>query len=202
MATPASHKTTAATLLAAMDTAHAVIGLLPDSFDAARIRVHAILGGKAGTGSDYTAAEHDFKRKSELYAVKAVTQADYEQSEDAFRQAKAERDRAQLKKQMLSGGTSDAVNQSFTLTTPIDGEVISRTVTPGVEVSGQYANGQAVELFTKRLRIDRFREVTIKLGIHDLFPVTLHGICGNRHDRQCRQARILADFAYDPKSVQ
>jgi len=102
--------------------------------------------GKAN--ADYAAAEHDYKRKSELLAVKAVAQADYEASEDAFRQAKAEQQRAQLKKQLLSGGTSDAVNQSFTLTTPIDGEVIARTVTPGVEVSGQYANGQAVELFT------------------------------------------------------
>ncbi len=98
--------------------------------------------------ADFTAAEHDFTRKTELLAVKAVAQADYEISEDAYRQAKAEMQRAQLKTQLLRGGTSDAINQSFTLTTPIDGEVISRSLTPGVEVSGQYANGQAVELFT------------------------------------------------------
>ena len=102
--------------------------------------------GKAN--ADLLAAEHDYKRKSELLAVKAVAQADYEASEDAYRQAKAEKERAQLKTQLLRGGTSDAVNQSFTLTTPIDGEVIARMLTPGVEVQGQYANGSSVELFT------------------------------------------------------
>jgi cobalt-zinc-cadmium efflux system membrane fusion protein len=102
--------------------------------------------GKAN--ADLIAAEHDFKRKSDLLAVKAVAQADYEASEDAYRQAKAEKERAFLKTQLLRGGTSDAVNQSFTLTTPIDGEVIARMVSPGVEVQGQYANGNAVELFT------------------------------------------------------
>ncbi len=102
--------------------------------------------GKAN--ADYIAAEHDFKRKTELLAVKAVAQADYEASEDAYRQAKAEKQRAELKSQMLRGGKSDAVNQSFTLTTPIDGEVIARMLTPGVEVQGQYANGAAVELLT------------------------------------------------------
>jgi cobalt-zinc-cadmium efflux system membrane fusion protein len=102
--------------------------------------------GKAS--ADLIAAEHDFKRKTELLAVKAVAQADYEASEDAYRQAKAEKQRAELKSQMLRGGKSDAVNQSFTLTTPIDGEVIARMLTPGVEVQGQYANGAAVELLT------------------------------------------------------
>ncbi len=45
--------------------------------------------------ADLVAAEHDFKRKSELLAVKAVAQADYDASEDAYRQAKAEKDRAE-----------------------------------------------------------------------------------------------------------
>src|SRR5438105_3182278 len=34
------------------------------------------------------------------------------------------------------------------VTAPIDGEVITRNVSPGVEVQGQYGGGTAVELFT------------------------------------------------------
>jgi cobalt-zinc-cadmium efflux system membrane fusion protein len=102
--------------------------------------------GKAN--ADYIAAEHDFKRKTELLAVKAVAQADYEASEDAYRQAKAEKERAEQKARMLRGGVADTVTQGYTLTTPIDGEVIARMVSPGVEVSGQYSNGTTTELFT------------------------------------------------------
>jgi cobalt-zinc-cadmium efflux system membrane fusion protein len=102
--------------------------------------------GKAN--ADFIAAEHDFQRKTELLAVKAVAKADYEASEDAYRQAKAERDRAEQKARMLRGGITDTVSQGYTLTTPIDGEVIARMVNPGVEVSGQYSNGTTSELFT------------------------------------------------------
>jgi cobalt-zinc-cadmium efflux system membrane fusion protein len=98
--------------------------------------------------ADLIAAEHDFKRKTELLAVKAVAQADYETSEDTFRQAKAEKDRAEQKAHLLHAGGVDAVSQGFTLTTPIDGEIIARNLNPGIEVQGQYSNGAAVELFT------------------------------------------------------
>ena len=98
--------------------------------------------------ADLIAAEHDFKRKSELFGVKAVAQADYEASEDAYRQAKAEKDRAEQKAILLRAGSASDVKQGYTLTTPIDGEVIARALNPGIEVQGQYDNGQAVELFT------------------------------------------------------
>ena len=42
----------------------------------------------------------------------------------------------------------DAVSQGYTLTSPIDGELIARAVNPGIEVQGQYGGGTAVELFT------------------------------------------------------
>ena len=38
--------------------------------------------------------------------------------------------------------------QGYTLTSPIDGELIARAVNPGIEVQGQYGGGTAVELFT------------------------------------------------------
>jgi len=98
--------------------------------------------------ADLIAAEHDFKRKSELLAVKAVAQADFETSEDNYRQAKAEKERALQKATLLRAGGTSGVSQGYTLTTPIDGEVIARSLNPGIEVQGQYASGNAVELFT------------------------------------------------------
>lgn len=98
--------------------------------------------------ADLIAAEHDYNRKSELLAVKAVAQADYETSEDTYRQAKAEAARAEQKANLLRAGGASSVSQGYTLTTPIDGEVIARSLNPGIEVQGAYGGGSAVELFT------------------------------------------------------
>jgi cobalt-zinc-cadmium efflux system membrane fusion protein len=98
--------------------------------------------------ADLIAAEHDFKRKSELIAVKAVAQSDFETSENNFRQAKAEKERALQKAALLRAAGASSVSQGYTLTTPIDGEIIARSLNPGIEVQGQYATGNAVELFT------------------------------------------------------
>lgn len=98
--------------------------------------------------ADLVAADHDFRRKKELLDLKAVARSDYEASEDTFRQAKAEMERAQQKIAMLRSGGANFVSQSFTLTSPIDGEVVARMVNPGLEIQGQYDNGTTSELFT------------------------------------------------------
>ncbi len=98
--------------------------------------------------ADLVAAEHDLKRQTELYKEHAAAQKDYESSEDNFGKAKAEFERAKKKAQLLRGGNVDSVTQEYTLTAPIDGEVIARNMNLGVEVQGQYSGGQAVELFT------------------------------------------------------
>ena len=102
--------------------------------------------GKAD--ADLIAAEHDFKRKKDLFESHAASQADYEASEDNYRKAKAEKERAYQKAFLLRTGSVDAVSQGYTLTSPIEGELIARAVNPGIEVQGQYGGGQAVELFT------------------------------------------------------
>jgi RND family efflux transporter MFP subunit len=48
---------------------------------------------------------------------------------------------------LLRGGGGQ-VTQGFALIAPIEGDVIARNVSPGVEVQGQYGGGTAVELFT------------------------------------------------------
>jgi cobalt-zinc-cadmium efflux system membrane fusion protein len=97
--------------------------------------------------ADVIAAEHDLARQKELLDAHATSQHDYEQSEDAYRKAKAELDRARQKVSLLHGGF-DSVSQTYTVRAPIEGEVVARNVAPGVEIQGQYGGGQAVELFT------------------------------------------------------
>jgi cobalt-zinc-cadmium efflux system membrane fusion protein len=91
--------------------------------------------------ADLIAAEHDLKRKKELFAQKAAAAADVEASEDAERNAKAELERARQKQFLLRVGNVDAVSQTYTLPAPIDGEVLLRNINPGVEVQGQYSGG-------------------------------------------------------------
>ena len=91
--------------------------------------------------ADMIAGEHDLKRKRELFAQHAAAAADVEASEDAERNAKAELERARQKEFLLRVGNVDAVSQTYTLPSPIDGEVLLRNINPGVEVQGQYSGG-------------------------------------------------------------
>jgi cobalt-zinc-cadmium efflux system membrane fusion protein len=98
--------------------------------------------------ADMLAAEHDLKRKKALFEEKAGPQADVEAANDTYRKAKAELERAGAKEQLLRVGSADAVTQRFTLSSPVDGEVLLRNINPGVEVQGMYSGGANVELFT------------------------------------------------------
>ena len=94
------------------------------------------------------AAEHDLRRKKDLSQQKAASAADVEASEDNYRSTKAELQRARQKQYLLHVGNVDAVTQTYTLTSPVDGEVLLRNINPGTEVQGQYSGGATQELFT------------------------------------------------------
>ncbi len=98
--------------------------------------------------ADLLQAEAEFDRQRRLAAVQAASQRDLEAAEDAYRRAQAEQQRAAAKARMLRAGALDAVTQEYTLTSPLEGEVVARNVGPGMEVQGQYSGGQAPELFT------------------------------------------------------
>lgn len=98
--------------------------------------------------ADLIAAEHDFKRKKELFEEKAGSAADLESSEDNWRKATAEVERARQKAYLLRAGNVDSVTQTYTLPSPIDGEVLAMNINPGTEVQGQYTGGATQELFT------------------------------------------------------
>jgi cobalt-zinc-cadmium efflux system membrane fusion protein len=90
------------------------------------------------------AADREFKRQRELYEAHAGAQRDFEQSQSAYEQAKAELARARSRATLFKSQNG----QHFTLRAPIAGEVISRNANPGMEVQGQYVGGTSPELFT------------------------------------------------------
>jgi cobalt-zinc-cadmium efflux system membrane fusion protein len=93
-------------------------------------------------------AERDWRRQRDLLEVHAASQRDYESAESAYRNAKAEMERAQRKARLLRNAGLDQVTQEFMLRSPIDGQVIMRGANPGLEIQGQYSGGATVELFT------------------------------------------------------
>ncbi len=98
--------------------------------------------------ADLTAADHDYKRQQELALHNATTEQQLEQSQDAYRKALAEVERARAKMFLLRAGGYDGASQTYTLVAPIDGEIFSRALSPGIEVQGMYGGGTALELFT------------------------------------------------------
>jgi cobalt-zinc-cadmium efflux system membrane fusion protein len=99
--------------------------------------------------ADLIAAEHDLQREKELLARHATSYKDFEAAEDTYRQARAEKQRAMQKAFLLRTNGADGVSQGFTLSSPVDGDVLMRNLSPGAEVQGQYSIGGSVqELFT------------------------------------------------------
>jgi cobalt-zinc-cadmium efflux system membrane fusion protein len=99
--------------------------------------------------ADLVAAEHDLKRKKDLFEQKAGSASDLEAAQDNYRRAKAELERAREKDVLLRVGSNvNAVTQTYTLTAPVDGEVLARNISPGIEVQGQYSGGNSPELYT------------------------------------------------------
>ena len=98
--------------------------------------------------ADLAFAEGDRKRKKDLLAHQAASASDVEASEDNYRRARAEADRARQKETLLHVGGVDVVTQTYTLPAPIAGEILVRNINQGVEVQGQYSGGATQELFT------------------------------------------------------
>jgi len=97
--------------------------------------------------ADLSAASREYERQRELYQAHAAAQRDFEAAESNYRKARAEKERAAQKSRLLLGSSASS-NQEYILRSPIEGEVISRAITIGMEVQGQYSGGNTPELFT------------------------------------------------------
>jgi cobalt-zinc-cadmium efflux system membrane fusion protein len=154
--------------------------------------------------ADLIAYQHALERTQALHDEGGASDAALEQARDAWRIAKTESERAQEKVALLHGGR--AVTETYPLTSPIDGSILARNVTPGVEIQGAYAGGTAAELFTvgdvddvwvyaevyeadlARVHLGQPVDLTV-IGI----PTIFHGkidILGSMLDPQTRTTRI------------
>lgn len=98
--------------------------------------------------ADLEASESDFHREERLLAEDATSHRSKEAAEDSYRKTRAEYERAKQRASMLRAGAVDGVSQEYVLRSYLAGEVIARSVNPGIEVVGQYSGGNALELFT------------------------------------------------------
>ncbi len=97
--------------------------------------------------ADLELAEQELRRQRELFEARAGARRDLENAEAAATRARAEFARASEKGRLLrTQGLT--VSQEYEVRSPIDGEVVARNVNLGMEFQGQYAGGQALELFT------------------------------------------------------
>jgi cobalt-zinc-cadmium efflux system membrane fusion protein len=94
------------------------------------------------------AAQRDYDRQKELFAAHAAAQRDMEAAESTYLQARSEHDRAAQKSRLLIGHGPERSLQEYVLRAPIDGDIVARNVSPGMELQGQYSGGNAPELFT------------------------------------------------------
>lgn len=99
--------------------------------------------------ADLAAAQRDYERQKELYSAHAAAERDFEAAEATYRKAKAERDRAAEKSHLLLASNVTKTTQDYILRSPIDGQVVARSLNPGMEVQGQYSGASTpAELFT------------------------------------------------------
>ena len=97
--------------------------------------------------ADLQAAERELRRQRELFEAHAAAQRDLEAAQAARDRATAELARARQRARLFHGAAG-SVSQAVALRSPIDGEVVARAVTPGMEVAGQSSGGSSPELFT------------------------------------------------------
>ena len=100
--------------------------------------------------ADLLAAQHEFEREKSLFEHRAAAERDYEAAQDNATKARAEVERAELRLSLLHASDDlGGASQEFVLRSPIAGEVINRSATPGLEVQGMLSSANVVqELFT------------------------------------------------------
>jgi cobalt-zinc-cadmium efflux system membrane fusion protein len=99
--------------------------------------------------ADSVAADRELQRQRGLFEHQAAAEREYEAAQDNAQKAKAEIERAVLRLKMLHSPESGPATQEFLLKSPISGEIVNRSATPGLEVQGMLSSANVVqELFT------------------------------------------------------
>jgi cobalt-zinc-cadmium efflux system membrane fusion protein len=104
--------------------------------------------------ADYALADRNFSRLRELHANGVAARKDLQSTEAEHARAESELQRA-LAKIRLQGGGNEAVDQSFSLRSPIAGMVVERNINPGQELRQdlQLSNAPAMFVVTDPRRL-------------------------------------------------
>lgn len=113
--------------------------------------------------ADLNQATLDLTRQKSLVAAHAAPQRDFDNAEDTFDRAKSEFERASKKMRLFSLDPNAEVNQNYVVRSAIDGEIIGRNAFLGAEIQGQYASGNANDLFL----VADLKEVWVMGDIHE-----------------------------------
>ena len=97
-------------------------------------------------GADYSLAEKSLARLRELEAHGVAPRKDLQAAEADYARANSEMQRAQ-KRVSLYGGNETAVDQSFSLKSPIAGTVVERNINPGQELRSDLVLANAPAMF-------------------------------------------------------
>lgn len=97
-------------------------------------------------GTDFALAENNLARVRELHAHGVAPRKDLQTAEADYARAQSEMQRAQTKIS-LYGGNAAAVDQSFSLKSPIAGTVVERNINPGQELRSDLVLANAPAMF-------------------------------------------------------
>jgi membrane fusion protein, heavy metal efflux system len=97
-------------------------------------------------GTDFALAEKNLARLRELNANGVAPRKDLQAAEADYARAQSEMQRAQTKIS-LYGGNAAAVDQSFSLKSPIAGTVVERNINPGQELRSDLVLANAPAMF-------------------------------------------------------
>ena len=98
------------------------------------------------SATDFALAEKNLARLRDLHANGVAPHKDLQAAEADYARAQSESQRAQ-KKISLYGGNEAAVDQSFTLKSPIAGTVVERNINPGQELRSDLVLANAPAMF-------------------------------------------------------
>ncbi len=156
--------------------------------------------------ADLTLARKAFNRQQELYAGKAVSQKDLEQTQDNFNAARSEQQRAldRLKNLHISTGQSDG---RFALRSTVPGVVVERNVNPGMEVRPDRDAPlfvvsdikkltllmEVFEVNLGKIRLGQNLSVSVPAYPGEIFPATVQYI-GQVLDEQTRTVQVRCEL--------
>lgn len=121
--------------------------------DAPLLRLHApqmgsILATAAGAIADEVAARRDFDRQRSLFREHAVAAKEFEAAQNRLAQTRATAEQARQRRAMLGASGAERTD-TYTLRSPIEGNIIARNVAASAEVQGvDDAGSDAPALYT------------------------------------------------------